>query len=123
MTSQAEPKTCSRVLERGGQGVGRVHRRCLPSRPPAVSGALDHAAMPTLLSLDDHLGALVRSGAALGEAAAAAGQDAKVPTGPARDVTQLLIHQGMVHRWAAATIRGLPAHPSGRDLGSPGLMA
>jgi hypothetical protein len=35
--------------------------------------------MPTLLRLDQHLGALVRSGAALGEAAAAAGLDAKVP--------------------------------------------
>jgi len=65
--------------------------------------------MPTLLSLDDHLGALVRSGAALGEAAAA-GLEAKVPTCPAWDVTKLVLHQGMVHRWAAANLRGEPDH-------------
>ena len=76
----------------------------------AVSGALYHAAMPTLLSIDDHLAALVRSGAALGEAAAAAGLDARVPTCPAWDVTQLVIHQGMVHRWAAANLRGERDH-------------
>jgi len=78
--------------------------------PAAVSRGLYHAAMPTLLSLDDHLGALVRSGAALGEAAAAAGLEAKVPTCPAWDVTDLLVHQGMVHRWAAANLRGEPDH-------------
>jgi len=66
--------------------------------------------MPTLLSLDDHLAALVRSGAALGEAAATAGLAAKVPTCPAWDVTDLLVHQGMVHRWAAANLRGQPDH-------------
>jgi uncharacterized protein (TIGR03083 family) len=66
--------------------------------------------MPTLLSLDDHLGALARSGAALGAAAAAAGLEAKVPTCPAWDVTKLVLHQGMVHRWAAANLRGEPDH-------------
>jgi uncharacterized protein (TIGR03083 family) len=66
--------------------------------------------MPTLLSLDDHLGALVRSGAALGDAAAAAGLGAKVPTCPAWDVTKLVLHQGMVHRWAAANLRGERDH-------------
>jgi uncharacterized protein (TIGR03083 family) len=77
---------------------------------PARVGGLYHAGMPTLLSLDDHLGALVRSGAALGEAAAAAGPEAKVPTCPAWDVTKLVLHQGMVHRWAAANLRGEPDH-------------
>ena len=76
----------------------------------AVSGTLYHAAMATLLSIDDHLAALVRSGAALGEAAAAAGLDAKVPTCPGWDVTELVVHQGMVHRWAAANLRGEPDH-------------
>jgi uncharacterized protein (TIGR03083 family) len=66
--------------------------------------------MPTLLSLDDHLDALVGSGAALGEAAAAAGLEAKVPTCPAWDVTKLVLHQGMVHRWAAANLRGERDH-------------
>jgi uncharacterized protein (TIGR03083 family) len=77
---------------------------------PNVSGARYHAAMPTLLRLDEHLGALVRSGAALREAAAAAGLDAKVPTCPAWDVTELVVHQGMVHRWAAANLRGERDH-------------
>src|SRR5918912_2429732 len=66
--------------------------------------------MPTSLSLDDHVSALVRSGAALREAAAAAGLDAKVPTCPTWDVTKLVIHQGMVHRWAAANLRGETDH-------------
>jgi uncharacterized protein (TIGR03083 family) len=66
--------------------------------------------MATLLSLDDHLEALLRSGAALGEAAAAAGLDAKVPTCPAWNVAELLAHQGMVHRWAAANLRGERDH-------------
>jgi uncharacterized protein (TIGR03083 family) len=66
--------------------------------------------MPTHLSLDDHLAALVRSGVALREAAAVAGLAAKVPTCPAWDVTKLVIHQGMVHRWAAANLRGEADH-------------
>ncbi|WP_089014203.1 maleylpyruvate isomerase family mycothiol-dependent enzyme [Micromonospora inositola] len=66
--------------------------------------------MPTHLSLEDHLAALVRSGAALREAAAAAGFDATVPTCPGWDVTELVTHQGMVHRWAAANLRGDTDH-------------
>jgi uncharacterized protein (TIGR03083 family) len=66
--------------------------------------------MPTQLSLEQHLEALVRSGAALGEAATAAGLDAKVPTCPGWDVTDLVVHQGMVHRWAAANLRGENDH-------------
>jgi uncharacterized protein (TIGR03083 family) len=66
--------------------------------------------MPTHLSLDDHLQALRQSGDALREAAATAGRDAKVPTCPAWDVTKLVIHQGMVHRWAAANLRGETDH-------------
>jgi uncharacterized protein (TIGR03083 family) len=66
--------------------------------------------MPTHLSLDDHLAALVRSGAALRVAAAAAGLEAKVPTCPGWNVTDLVSHQGMVHRWAAANLRGETGH-------------
>jgi hypothetical protein len=72
--------------------------------------------MPTLLGLDDHLAALVRSGAALGEAAAAAGLEAKVPTCPTWDVTDLVLHQGMVHRWAAANLRGERDHDTAASL-------
>jgi len=66
--------------------------------------------MPTHLGLADHLVALDRSGNALRVAAAEAGLDAKVPTCPAWDVTKLVVHQGMVHRWAAANLRGDSAH-------------
>jgi uncharacterized protein (TIGR03083 family) len=66
--------------------------------------------MPTHLSLDDHLAGLARSGVALHDAAAVAGLAASVPTCPAWDVTQLVIHQGMVHRWAAANLRGEDDH-------------
>jgi uncharacterized protein (TIGR03083 family) len=66
--------------------------------------------MPTLLSLDDHLSGLTRSGAGLHDAAAIAGLSAKVPTCPGWDVTELVIHQGMVHRWAAANLRGETDH-------------
>ena len=66
--------------------------------------------MPTQLGLEQHLEALERSGAALGEAAATAGLNAKVPTCPGWDIGQLLTHQGMVHRWAAANLRGERDH-------------
>ena len=66
--------------------------------------------MPTHLSLEQHLEALARGGAALAAAAAAAAPDAKVPTCPAWDVTDLVVHQGMVHRWAAANLRGERDH-------------
>jgi uncharacterized protein (TIGR03083 family) len=75
-----------------------------------VGGVVYHAAMPTHLSLEQHLRALARHGAALREAAAAAGLDAKVPTCPAWDVSDLVVHQGMVHRWAAANLRGDSGH-------------
>jgi uncharacterized protein (TIGR03083 family) len=66
--------------------------------------------MPTHLSIDDHLAGLARSGVALRDAAGAAGLGAAVPTCPGWDVTQLVIHQGMVHRWAAANLRGEADH-------------
>ncbi len=66
--------------------------------------------MPTQLNLDDHLAGLAGSGAALRDAAAAAGLSAKVPTCPAWNVTKLVLHQGMVHRWAAANLRGEADH-------------
>lgn len=62
--------------------------------------------MPTHLPLDEHLAALVRSGSVLRDAAARAGLDAPVPTCPEWDVRALVTHQGTVHRWAAAALRG-----------------
>jgi uncharacterized protein (TIGR03083 family) len=66
--------------------------------------------MPTHLGPDEHLAAIERAGNALKDAAAQAGLDAKVPTCPAWDVTKLVLHQGMVHRWAAANLRGESDH-------------
>jgi uncharacterized protein (TIGR03083 family) len=66
--------------------------------------------MATHLDPDDHIAALVHNGTALRAAAAAAGLDAKVPTCPAWDVRKLVTHQGMVHRWAAANLRGETDH-------------
>jgi uncharacterized protein (TIGR03083 family) len=66
--------------------------------------------MPTHLSLDEHLVGLRRGGAALRAAAASVGLDATVPTCPGWNVAQLVTHQGMVHRWAAANLRGDSDH-------------
>src|SRR5262245_46956129 len=72
--------------------------------------------MSTHLSLDDHTAGLVHGGTALREAAAAAGLRARVPTCPAWDVSQLVIHQGMVHRWAAANMRGEADHDTSASI-------
>jgi uncharacterized protein (TIGR03083 family) len=66
--------------------------------------------MATQLSLDAHLEALVHHGTNLREAAAKAGLTAPVPTCPDWDVIDLVAHQGMVHRWAAANLRGEKDH-------------
>jgi uncharacterized protein (TIGR03083 family) len=95
---------------RSRQRTNFVRVRPIPCSAAPVGGALYDAAMPTHLSLEDHVEALVHSGAALREAAAAAGLHAKVPTCPAWDVTDLVTHQGMVHRWAAANLRGDSDH-------------
>jgi len=62
--------------------------------------------MPTSLTFEQHLDALDRSGARLLAASEAAGLDVPVPTCPAWTVSDLLAHQTMVHRWAAAHVRG-----------------
>ena len=79
--------------------------------------------MATRLGPEQHLEALERGGAALGEAAATAGLDAKVPTCPAWDVTELVVHQGMVHRWAAANLRGERGHDTAASVAEPRAAA
>jgi len=66
--------------------------------------------MGTWLALDTHVDGLVRAGGMLCEAAEKAGLDSNVPTCPAWDVRKLVAHQGMVHRWAAANLRGEKDH-------------
>jgi uncharacterized protein (TIGR03083 family) len=62
------------------------------------------------MGLQEHLDALERNGAILRDAAGEAGLNASVPTCPTWDVTKLVAHQGMVHRWAAANLRGETDH-------------
>lgn len=66
--------------------------------------------MPTELSLDQHVAAIKTAGDVLVRAAREAGLDAPVPTCPEWDVRELVTHQGMIHRWAAANLRGEADH-------------
>jgi uncharacterized protein (TIGR03083 family) len=58
------------------------------------------------MDLDRHLTGVCEALEAFGGHATAAGLDAMVPTTPDWDVRRLVAHQGLVHRWAAATIAG-----------------
>lgn len=57
------------------------------------------------LPFERHLDALELAAAALAEHSRAAGMSAPVDTCPGWSVADLLAHQGMVHRWAAANLR------------------
>ena len=62
--------------------------------------------MPTSLTPEQHLAALRDAVSAFVRYADAAGLDVPVPTCPDWTVRRLIGHQGMVHRWAAANLRG-----------------
>jgi uncharacterized protein (TIGR03083 family) len=62
--------------------------------------------VPTQLDLTRHLDGLHEAAAALVVHAGRAGLDAAVPTCPGWTVLDLVAHQGMVHRWAGALVRG-----------------
>ncbi len=83
--------------------------------------------MPTHLTIDEHMQALRHAGQALRTAASTAGLDAKVPTCPAWDVAALVTHQGLVHRWAAANLRGDKSHDDATTVAqakaAPDLLA
>ncbi|MFW6203369.1 MAG: maleylpyruvate isomerase family mycothiol-dependent enzyme [Actinomycetota bacterium] len=66
--------------------------------------------MPTHLSLSDHIDAITSSARVLRETTARTGLDAHVPTCAEWDVRGLVAHLGMVHRWAAANVRGDEGH-------------
>lgn len=66
--------------------------------------------MPTQMSLSGHIDALAASGRILQEAAARTGLEALVPTCSDWEVRDLVAHVGMVHRWAAANLRGDDGH-------------
>lgn len=60
----------------------------------------------TLVDVAGHLAGLERATDELGRHAAQTWLGAPVPTCPGWDVLDLIAHQGMVHRWASAAIRG-----------------
>jgi uncharacterized protein (TIGR03083 family) len=63
--------------------------------------------MPTTLSVTEHLEGLREALVSFVRYADRAGLRAGVPTTPDWNIRQLIAHQGMVHRWAAANLRGL----------------
>ena len=80
--------------------------------------------MPTTLTPDQHLAALRDAVSTFARAAQHAGLDVPVPTCPDWTVRRLIGHQGMVHRWAAANLRGRTieidaTERSGRRAASP----
>jgi uncharacterized protein (TIGR03083 family) len=80
-----------------------------PSQPDAGAAPL----LPT----PRHLDTIRERAAALAEHAASAGWEADVPTCPRWTVADLVAHQGMVHRWAASSLRGDGASiPSKTDI-------
>ena len=62
--------------------------------------------MPTQLTTARHLDGLREATRAFVAHARRAGLDAPVPTCPEWTVLDLVAHQGMVHRWAGALVRG-----------------
>lgn len=60
----------------------------------------------TDLPLTDHLEGLRAALVPFAEAVDRIGKDAPVPTCPGWKMIDLIAHQGMVHRWAAANLRG-----------------
>ena len=66
----------------------------------------DQTSAATDLTLDQFLTAIRSAAARLHDHVKQAGLDAAVPTCPDWDVRALVTHQGMVHRWAAAKVRG-----------------
>jgi len=65
------------------------------------------------LTFAAHLEAFREALVAFARYADRSGLRAPVPTTPDWTVRQLVAHQGMVHRWAASTLRGEPADPDG----------
>ena len=71
---------------------------------PRASGSMPGMELP--LSLPEHVEALRAALAAFAQYAEQTDLDAPVPTCPDWTVRDLIAHQGMVHRWARASLRG-----------------
>ena len=72
----------------------------------------DQTFAATNLTLDQFLTAIRSAAARLHDHAERAGLDVAVPSCPDWNVAALVTHQGMVHRWAAANVRGESEHPT-----------
>lgn len=70
------------------------------------------------LTFDDYGAGIGSAATVLRANATSSGLDAPVPTCPRWTVTDLVAHQGMVHRWATDTLRGDTVDP--RDYGREG---
>ena len=69
----------------------------------------------TSLTVHDHLAAVSAATRRLAANARQAGLEAPVPTCPGWTVRDLLAHQGMVHRWATALVRGADVTTIGEE--------
>lgn len=58
------------------------------------------------LTVEEHCAGIEEAVERMARWSTAAGLDTAVPTCPGWDVRDLLAHQGMVHRWATAVVRG-----------------
>ena len=64
--------------------------------------------MPTRMSFDEHGEGIGNAWTVLRDNAARAGLNAPVPTCPGWAVEDLVVHTGMVHRWATSVVSGTP---------------
>lgn len=82
--------------------------------------------MPTSLTFEEYGDGIGRAATVLRANAGATPLDAAVPTCPEWDVRDLVAHQGMVHRWATATVAQDPAldpdAARAEGLASPDLL-
>ncbi len=62
--------------------------------------------MAALLKLEHYLDALSMAAARLNEESLEAGMEVQIPTCPEWNMRELVVHQGTIHRWATATLRG-----------------
>lgn len=67
------------------------------------------------LELDHYIAALLHEGPRLATVLVAAGPEAQIVTCPDWTMRDLVLHQGEVHRWAAAIVNGAVAKPSALD--------
>ncbi|MCW2821576.1 MAG: hypothetical protein JWR64_1371 [Marmoricola sp.] len=73
---------------------------------------MDDLGLDLDVDFSEHLEAIREALAAFVDHARRAGLEAPVPTTPEWTVRQLVAHQGMVHRWATAIVRGTRVDPA-----------